>query len=390
MRDRPSALVLGAGIMGLSAAWGLARAGFSVRVVDQHAPPNLRGASVDDHRLIRHAYGDQAGYMRMVDDAYAAWDVLWRDLGESLHVPTGLLCLDETDGAWLGDSRRELRAGGHAAENLSAGQVERRFPLLRGEGLRDAMWVPTGGVLLARRIVEALARHLGETRGVAIELGRVASVDAARAAVALDDGRTLAADLLVVAAGPWLPRLLPALAARVTPSRQVIVRLHPDNLAAWAQMPMLLDLSPGNHSEGGGFYLVPPVAGTPLKIGDHSFSLEGDPESDPRTPARREVEAMLDRARKRIVGIDAMQLLGGATCFYDVEPNERFILEKLGPRSFVMSGFSGHGFKFAAVLGLALAAAARDERLAAGLSAWAAGEAPTPVGLLAELQEVPA
>ncbi len=333
--------------------------------------------------------------MRMVDDAHAAWDLLWRDLGQNLLVPTGLLCLDESDGPWLGDSRRGLRAGGHRPQDLSAAEVERRFPLLRGEGLRDAMWVPTGGVLLARRIVEALARHLSDARGVAMEIGRAVRVDPLRGALALDGGRSLSADLLVVAAGPWAPRLLPALAPRVTPSRQVVVRLLPDNRSAWAQMPMLLDLSPGGTNEGGanaggGFYLVPPVAGTPLKIGDHAFSLAGDPETDPRTPSPAEVGAMLDRARKRVVGLDAMPVLGGGVCFYDVEPKERFVLEQPAPRSFVLSGFSGHGFKFATLLGLALAAAARDERLAAGLAPWAAGESAAPDGLLADLQEVPA
>lgn len=385
MADTPTALVLGAGIMGLSAAWGLSRAGFAVRVVDEAAPPNPRGASVDDHRLIRHAYGAQAGYMRMVDDAYAAWELLWRDLGERLHVPTGLLCLDETEGPWLPASRAALRAGGYPSEDLSGGEVERRFPLLSAAGLRDAMWVPTGGVLLARRIVDALARHLAGARGVAFERARVAEAEAERQALRLADGRTLSADLLVLAAGPWAPRLIPGLAARVTPSRQVLVKLWPDNRAAWAQMPMLLDLSPG-----GGFYMVPPVADTPLKIGDHSFSREGDPDTDDRAPRPGEVEAMLDRARARLVGLDAMQLLGGAVCYYDVEPEERFVLERAAPRTFLMSGFSGHGFKFGALLGLALAAAARSERLAEALPLWAAGDAPPPPGLLAELQEMPA
>ena len=86
MASPPTALVLGAGIMGLSAAWGLARRGFAVRIVEQDAIPNPRGSSVDHHRLIRHAYGAQAGYMRMVDPAYAAWDMVWRDLGEVLHI----------------------------------------------------------------------------------------------------------------------------------------------------------------------------------------------------------------------------------------------------------------------------------------------------------------
>ncbi|MBY0336155.1 MAG: FAD-dependent oxidoreductase [Acetobacteraceae bacterium] len=374
--SRPTALVLGAGIMGLSAAWGLHRAGFAVRVLDQAPPPNPRGSSVDDHRLIRHAYGAQAGYMRMVDDAYAAWDLLWRDLGEALHVPTGMLALDEARGAWLPASRAALAADGRPHEDLTGAQVAARFPLLDGEGLRDALWMPTGGVLLAGRIVAALARHLA-AQGVAIEVARAFEVDAARGALRLADGRTEAADLLVVAAGPWAPRLIPALAARVTPSRQIIVRLMPEDAEAWARMPMLLDLA-----AEGGFYMVPPVAGTPLKIGDHSFSLEGDPEADPRVASEAEVERMLALARRRLRGLDRMRLLGGAVCFYDVEPDERFVLERLSPRAFVMSGFSGHGFKFGALLGLAVAGAARDAELDASLPLWAAGDIATPPGLL--------
>lgn len=62
-----TALILGAGIMVLSAVWALDRAGWAVRVVEQDAVANPRGSSVDDHRLIRHAYGAEAGYMRMID-----------------------------------------------------------------------------------------------------------------------------------------------------------------------------------------------------------------------------------------------------------------------------------------------------------------------------------
>ena len=88
-----TALILGAGIMGLSAAWALSRQGWAVHVVEQDPVPNPRGSSVDHHRLIRHAYGAQAGYMRMVDPAYAAWALLWRDLGETLYEPTGVLAV---------------------------------------------------------------------------------------------------------------------------------------------------------------------------------------------------------------------------------------------------------------------------------------------------------
>ncbi|MGG5809891.1 FAD-dependent oxidoreductase [Falsiroseomonas sp. CW058] len=375
-----TALVLGAGIMGLSAAWALSRAGVSVRVLDGDEVPNPRGASVDDHRLIRHAYGAQAGYMRMIDPAFAAWDLLFAEGGERPYVPTGVLALAGAPDGWIADSRAALRGDGHAVEDLGAAQVAARFPFLSPDGIADAFALRPGGVLLARRIVALLARVLA-ARGVAITRGRAAAVDPARAAVTLEDGSRQGADLLVLAAGPWGPRLLPALGARVRPTRQVVVRLAPPaaHEAAWRAAPMLLDLS-----EEGGFYAVPPVAGTPLKIGDHRFAATADPDG-PRDATAEEAEAILSLARGRIRDLDRYSILSAAACWYDVEPAERFVVEQAGPRCFVMGGFSGHGFKFGALLGLALARAAGDPILAEGLPGWAAGEAPPPPGLLSDL-----
>jgi sarcosine oxidase subunit beta len=375
MQTRPTALVLGAGIMGLSTAWGLRREGFDVHVLDQAAPPNPHGSSVDHHRLIRHSYGAQAGYMRMVDEAYIAWDALWREIGEVLHVPTGVLALDDTAGAWVPDSRAAMRKAGYPLEDLTGAEVAARFPCLSGENIRDAFFCPLGGVLLAGRIVERLAEHL-RVLGVTFEQARCAAVDARRRALRLADGSTRDADVLVVAAGPWGPKLMPdVLAARVIASRQVVVRLMPPaaTLRAWEQAPMLLDLA-----EAGGFYLVPPVAGTPLKIGDHSFSRLGDPDEPDREADPREVERILALARRRIPGLDGFGFAGAANCFYDVEPEERFVIEQIHDGAWVMSGFSGHGFKFGAVLGLRLARAIAHHDDAGALSAWAAGEERLP------------
>jgi sarcosine oxidase subunit beta len=372
-----TALILGAGIMGLSAAWALSRAGLAVRVIEQDEVPNPRGSSVDDHRLIRHAYGAQAGYMRMVDAAFAAWDMVFAEGGERLLVPAGVLALAQGEGGWCAASRATLAADGRAVQDLAPAEVAARWPFLSAEGLKGAFHMEQGGVLLARRIVALLARLLA-ARGVPILRGRARAVDPERGAVTLENGETEAADLLVVAAGPWAPRLVPGLAARVRATRQILVRLEPPPALAeaWARAPMLIDLA-----EDGGFYAVPPVAGTPLKIGDHRFAPGSDPDA-PRAASAAEAEEILAFARRRIIGLQDYRLLSAAACYYDVEPGERFILEQAGARGFVMSGFSGHGFKFGPVLGLALAAAAGDATLRPGLAAWAAGEAPPPPGLL--------
>jgi sarcosine oxidase subunit beta len=377
-----SALVIGSGIMGLSVAWALSRAGVAVRVIEKDKIPNPRGSSVDDHRLIRHAYGAQAGYMRMIGPAYAAWDLLFREAGERPYVDTGVLAIAGAPGGWLAESRHALRGDGHPVEDLDATAVGARFPFLVPDGIHDAFQLAPGGVLLARRIVAMLHAHLSGA-GVTFETARVAALDPARAAAILDDGSARGADVLIVAAGPWGPRLVPGLAARIRPTRQIVVRLQPppDHAEAWARAPMLLDLA-----EGGGFYAVPPVAGTPLKIGDHSFAATADPDG-PRDANAAEQSAILGQARHRLRDLDRYRVLSASACWYDVEPRERFIVEPLGGRAFVMSGFSGHGFKFGPVLGLALARAVGDPSLHAPLAAWAAGAAPPAPGLLDALAQ---
>jgi glycine/D-amino acid oxidase-like deaminating enzyme len=360
--------VVGAGIMGLSTAWALSRRGHRVTVLDQGAVPNPRGASFDQHRLIRYPYGAALGYTAMVGEAYRAWEELWADLGERHYVPTGTLALGAGDTRWVEASADAMKALGLEVEWLPPDRLEARFPLLTAAGISAAFHSATGGVLLADRILAALARHL-EDRGVSVvPEARASEVDPRRAAVTLSGGRRLEADALVVAAGAWIPRLLPALAARVTPSRQVLVYLDPPAgaAAAWTAHPLVLDIGPDS-----GFYLVPPVAGTGLKVGDHSFSLAGDPD-DARDVGAEEAKPVFESCRDRVAGLDRYRIASARVCYYAVEPEERFVVEPL-ERAWIVAACSGHAFKFGPVLGRRLADAMDGRWDAERLSHWAAG-----------------
>jgi len=363
-----SVAVVGAGVVGLSAARSLLQAGHSVVVYDRAEVPNPHASSVDASRLIRHTYGDKLGYARMVDPAYAAWDRLWAELGETLYQPTGTLILARPGAQWAHDSAATLDRLGIAYKPLDAAAAARHFPLLNLAGIDSAYLVPTGGVLAAERIVAALTERVRALGGTVRSGAGVAAVDAG-GRVALDDGTELRADAVVVAAGPWTARLWPELADQLTPSRQLVsYAAVPDELAeAWSGMPMVLDIGADS-----GVYAVPPVHGAPLKLGDHAFSLTGDPDCA-REPGATELEELFARAARQLAAPERYRLLSGRTCFYTVAEAERFQYRRAG-RVHVLAGFSGHGFKFGPLIGERVAELLNGTLAPDDFETWLAGE----------------
>jgi glycine/D-amino acid oxidase-like deaminating enzyme len=360
--------VVGAGIIGLSAAWALCREGHQVTVYEQGTLPNSLGSSVDQHRLIRFPYGRELGYTRMVFDAYRAWEQLWADLGKRLYAPTGTLVLASATESWASDSATTLEQLGIGVRWLNAEQLQAAFPLLMADGVESAFYLDSGGVLLAEKIIAAMAEYLSHKGVILYTQVQVREIDPDRPRIVLE-GAIAEADTLVIAAGAWVTRLLPDFGKRVTPSRQVVVYVEPpvETKAQWLHAPMILDIDPEC-----GFYIVPPVLGTDLKIGDHRFTLTGNPDRD-RTAGEAEVQQIYKQLERRIKDFNRYQLKSARTCFYTVAPEERFIVEPVG-NAWVMSGFSGHGFKFGPLLGLRLAEAIACRCTPTFLSQWAAGE----------------
>ena len=364
------AIIVGGGIMGLSAAWGLARDGHRVELFEQGPLPNPLASSVDEHRLIRHPYGDRTGYARMIDPAFEAWDLLWRDLGQAFYAPTGTLALTGNGADWAERSARTLAAIGRPMTALTLDQLHRRFPEIDARGVEHAFWMDTGGVLFAQDIVTALARHLEARPGVTLHPhAAVRSVDLEHGRVVTGSGTGHDADVVIVAAGAWVGRLLPEFSRTLVPSRQVVIyfRLPEDQRLAWARGPMIIQ-----KTGDVGLYFVPPMQGRGFKVGDHSFSRSGDPDAG-RDATEDEIRPLIARCRGLFRRFADWHTDRVKACFYTVTEDERFVVDKAGARGWLMSTCSGHGFKFGALMGLELARTIVTNRDPASHARWAAG-----------------
>lgn len=360
-------VVVGGGVMGLATARALVAGGHRVTVLEQATVPNPAGSSVDRHRIIRYAYGSMHGYGRMIADAYAAWDRLWEDLGQRHYVETGHLMVGPTDDPWIAGSMATLAEFRVPHEELRGAALVERVPVIAAE---QAVLCDRGGALLADRIVAGLAAWVREHGGEIREGAAVRAVDADRPRVEVEDGSVHEADAVLLAAGPWIGRLVPELAGRVVPSRQAVIYVEapPDLASAWATAPVISDVR-----HGGILFAIPPVAGTGLKVGDHHFSRTGDPDGA-READEAEVEAVMRLARQRLRHGADYRVRSTKVCFYTVTDDERFVAIRRGAMT-AISPCSGHGFKFAALIGERTAAAVTGKIGFDDYARWLAGEA---------------
>jgi glycine/D-amino acid oxidase-like deaminating enzyme len=366
-----TAIVIGAGIAGLSTAWALNRRGFAVTVIEQGPIPNPRGSSYDEHRITRYAYGPMEGYAAMMPAAFEMYDRLFADTGTDHFARSPVVYFMRDDDSWYLPSKRSLEAMGAGYREVPLGEIPERYPVIRTDGITRCIEAADGGMLFPIRILTDLVVTLGNKGVVFHPYSRVAEVDP-EAGRLVANGAEHRADFIVVAAGAWVNKLTDLVADTVVPSRQAVMYLAPPVELAqlWAEVPVLIDL--GTES---GTYTLPPRRGTRLKIGDHVFTRSGDPDGD-RIATEADLARLHRAARLSYRDFDSYQVLERKICFYTVtrDPSEQFAVKPWGTKAWVLSACSGHGFKLGPLMGDAVAASINGEmspedtvRLCAGM-----------------------
>ncbi len=355
------AAVIGLGVMGASALRALAARGVSAVGIEQFTPGHARGSSHGESRIFRLAYFEHPAYVPLALAARDAWRRLERETGTSLFTATGILEAGPPGSAIVAGSQRAAAAHGLAQETLDAAEAARRFPAFRLPAGWQAVFQPDAGFLRAEAAVEAMLLAAGRNGAAILSGRRVSAIEPGRDGVriVIDEAEALAAERVVVCAGPWLGRLVPGLAGALTVTRQTVGWFAPANpaLVAPDAMPVfILDASDDT------VYGFPDFCGSGVKAASHRpGATVRDPDDAATGDAEAEVSALRDWLAPYLPAA-AGAVRRSSRCLYTRTADEHFAigLHPQDRRIVLASACSGHGFKFASILGEVLAELALD------------------------------
>jgi len=340
-------VIVGGGVMGTAAARALSSRGRAVLLLERFTFGHANGSSGGSTRNFRLTYHDPV-YVRMARQALDRWRRLESDAGlELLRVVGGL-----DVGKATHESAAALQAAGESFEWPSAAEVAERWPVFRFDEGASFLYQPEGAIL---RADEAIGAQLRLARAAGAELRERSVVNALRlrgegVELVTSDDEVIQAPVAIVAAGAWAAPLLRSAGIDLLLQPTLEQSTHFVMDGEGSSVPTIIDWDAAPSQPP---YLVPnPFRPGEFKAGSH---LSG-PVIDPDT---RSFDADADREAGTIGWIGERlasppQLLRTETCLYTITPDEDFVIDRIGPLV-VASPCTGHGFKFAPLVGEVLA-----------------------------------
>ncbi len=346
--------------MGSSALYDLAKRGQKVLGLERFDIPHTEGSSHGVNRIIRLAYYEHHSYVPLLRRAYELWNEIETVAGEQLLYKTG--CIDTSPAG------HEVFEGALESclihdiphEILTHDQVNQRFPGYELPPGHMGLFQADGGFVLSERSIVAY---------VNASIAGGAEIHAREKVVGwepVDDGVQVftdraeySAERLVITAGAWAGGMIPSLEKLAIPERQVLAWLQPTEPSLFTpdKFPVF-----NAFFDEGQFYGFP-IFGIPgFKIGKyHHLRETTDPDHVERN-VTREDEEVLREAVSRYFPKANGTMMTLKTCMFTNTPDDHFIIDVLPdiPQVSVAAGFSGHGFKFASVVGEILGDLASD------------------------------
>lgn len=353
MRYDADVIVVGGGVMGSSAAWHLVKRKRHVIVLDQFSPGTPYGSSSGATRNIRLAYSNPR-YVELCLKALAGWRELECTSGCQIYRKTGGLDI----GAWNSPEVQArlagLRKSGVKFSILHDVEIADRFPMIVFMKGVTGLFQPDGGILHVPTALQAF-RGIVEQFGGRYILGQrvVELVQVPNGVEVRTASNSYVCRGVIVAAGAWATTFLPSdrLHLLKTTLEQYSLFQVAEKTSLLNSLPVLAHHFTQVGTTATGTYAFPSWGNEGVKVGERNGGRLVVPTSFDRNPCSRRIERDKTYA-KRVLGISS-DVSRTETGIYTSTPDDDFLIDycSSGRNVVLGSGCSGHGFKFAPIIG---------------------------------------
>ncbi|ASN05768.1 N-methyl-L-tryptophan oxidase [Virgibacillus necropolis] len=351
-------IVVGAGSMGMSAGYYLARQGVKTLLIDAFDPPHDQGSHYGDTRIIRHAYGEGREYVPLALRSQVLWDELEKKTHHKIFMQCGAMGFGpKGDAPFIDEAIISGKEYNLDVEQLTGAEMKKQFPGLYVPDDYNAFYEPNSGFLFSENCIQAY-RELAEYHGAEFSINApVEDIEAYEDSVKVITKKGIfTADKLIISAGSWSGKIASKVNLKLPliPSRQPVAWFEADESLFNANtFPTFMVEVPSGDTKAI-YYGFPTFGGCGVKVGRHEYVDPIDPSTMNREFGSGEndeghIREFLDRFMPKASG----ELKKAVICMYTRTPDGHFIIDKHPEHSHISiaAGFSGHGFKFASVVG---------------------------------------
>ncbi len=349
------AIVIGVGGMGSAAACELARRGRRVLALEQFALGHDHGSSHGHTRIIRRAYYEHPDYVPLVCRAFERWYDLEQRQGVHLLTESPCLSIGRADSAMIAGVRASAVQHHLPVEYLSSAELRHRFPAFRFGEEYAGVLERSAGFLYVEDCVQAHACEAVRLGATILDNEPVVSWKATDREVIVEThaGQYTAARL-VITAGSWAGQVLARRGTFLRVMRQIVqwFDTRDDSLFRRDVFPLYIADTPQGH-----FYGFPLLNANGVKVAQHYGASEvGSPSEIERKASPQDEETVRAFLREHLPAVDG-PCRRASVCIYTLTPDRHFVIDLHSdhPNVALAAGFSGHGFKFASVVGEILA-----------------------------------
>lgn len=345
-------IVLGAGTWGSAASWQLASRGHKVLALDEFHPPHLKGSHGGATRLARQSNSSGTAYIKLTESAWTLWGEVSKSVGEDILVTTGSAFVGEPGSEWFDKTLANLKRSDFSFEVLTHDESSARFPWIKTRPAELTVWEPNGAIILVEPAIRSLQKLASANSAQFNFNEKVLEWRGTEHGVKVVSTKgTYRAKKLVITAGARSSKVL-GTQLPVDVERQVLVNFQV--ASGRKDLPAVFFAAPPGDSSL-------PAYGCPEPDGTYKFSFATradiiDPDAITQEVNANDLERVTAVVKERLPELN-VDPVDSAVCMWSESQDGHWIIgtHPLEPNVVIGAGCTGRGFRYAPVVGKALA-----------------------------------